>query len=419
MSWHIFQRKPYKIKATNYCQNLNCFQKLQEYSKIISVITYTLLAEHFIQIYMARSSGIPQQLRGYDSWIDIPSQTSSQSQSPVNSEIVTTGLRIQQSSSSRRRRRAASNLPPSNTVTRGKSNQEEYEESESDEDHILTSSDEHLDKNPLISLSSCELDSDLDRNKSGKCIPRKAESTKILSDPQLDAKQIPLDQYPDDTDGFLSSSSTNMLPSYSPRNMFHQNSLRCPTDHDAALRASLTTLLSIGAAAARGLPNRETNLRRNIMLRNQENNDPIGLRFVSESELMSPTQPQISPPSTNSLNDNHQHTVFLDKNKRAMTPLERVKTSRKTQLSPKENTFPPTFLTWAVSAGVLVIIGVIGFGVGYVIGREVGRQETLTGLRSSALRNSSIYGRETMKSSSGALHRFKLNAGGVSRHVIS
>jgi hypothetical protein len=37
----------------------------------------------------------------------------------------------------------------------------------------------------------------------------------------------------------------------------------------------------------------------------------------------------------------------------------------------------PTLMTWVVSAGVVVLVSVVGFGAGYVIGREVGRQEVL------------------------------------------
>lgn len=35
----------------------------------------------------------------------------------------------------------------------------------------------------------------------------------------------------------------------------------------------------------------------------------------------------------------------------------------------------PTFLTWVVGAGVVVLVGVVGFGAGYAMGREAGLQE--------------------------------------------
>lgn len=35
----------------------------------------------------------------------------------------------------------------------------------------------------------------------------------------------------------------------------------------------------------------------------------------------------------------------------------------------------PTLVTWLVSAGVVVIVSVVGFGAGYAMGYESGRQE--------------------------------------------
>ncbi|RKF55494.1 hypothetical protein OnM2_089004 [Erysiphe neolycopersici] len=368
---------------------------------------------------MARSSGVHQRLRGYDSWIDIPSQNSSQSQSPINNEIVTTGLTIQKASNIQRRRRAASRSSSVNVETRGTSSQEEYEESESDEDHILTSSNEHLETNSPIILSSHDVDSDSDRDETSKQLSKKAMNSRSLSDPKYNPQQMPSDQCRDEIENFSPPFSTNIQPLYSSRNSFNQHLHRHPADHDAALRASLTTLLSIGAAAARGLPNRETNTRRGIVSRDREFRDSIDLRFVSESELMSPSQPQSPLPITKSTINSQRHPAFKEKNERMTTSMEKVKAARQNHLVSQENNFSSNFLTWAVSAGVLVIISVVGFGVGYAIGREVGRQENLAGISSSALGNSSTFGKETMRSSSGGLHHFKWNTGGVSRNFIT
>jgi hypothetical protein len=35
-------------------------------------------------------------------------------------------------------------------------------------------------------------------------------------------------------------------------------------------------------------------------------------------------------------------------------------------------------MTWVVSAGVVVLFSVVGFGAGFVVGREVGRGEILS-----------------------------------------
>ncbi len=77
------------------------------------------------------------------------------------------------------------------------------------------------------------------------------------------------------------------------------------------------------------------------------------------------------------------------------------------------------FLTWIVSAGVVVLVSVVGFGAGYVIGREVGRQETLIGFNSSTVLDANSCSREAVGGSTGSLKRFKWGIGGVARAVIA
>src|SRR5215469_3354612 len=82
-----------------------------------------------------------------ESWVEISSQPSSSSLSSIGDEIVTTGLRVQHDLNTRRRRRAQPGAPSQvNLPTRqtGTSSQEEYEESESEEDGVMTSSNEHI-----------------------------------------------------------------------------------------------------------------------------------------------------------------------------------------------------------------------------------------------------------------------------------
>jgi hypothetical protein len=69
----------------------------------------------------------------------------------------------------------------------------------------------------------------------------------------------------------------------------------------------------------------------------------------------------------------------------------------------------PTLMTWVVSAGVVVLVSVVGFGAGYVIGREVGRQEVLSAGTTSASLNVSdaSCGRDVMRSSGGGLRRWR------------
>lgn len=73
----------------------------------------------------------------------------------------------------------------------------------------------------------------------------------------------------------------------------------------------------------------------------------------------------------------------------------------------EEAMISPTLLTWVVSAGVVMLVSVVGFGAGYVIGKEVGRQETLSGLSVS---DNSSCGKEAVRQVSG-IRRFRWGNG--------
>lgn len=80
----------------------------------------------------------------------------------------------------------------------------------------------------------------------------------------------------------------------------------------------------------------------------------------------------------------------------------------------------PTLLTWVMSAGVVVLVSVVGFGAGYVIGREVGRGEVMTGLNGSSMAGGGGgCGREVARGSTGSLKRFKWGIGGAARGVVA
>ena len=192
-------------------------------------------------------------------------------------------------------------------------------------------------------------------------------------------------------------------------------------DNDAALRASLTTLLSC-AAAARG---REKDGDKELGDRTDPaGNQPVNLRFVPESELMPPTQRPVAQgrvlragPASTPAALSKEASPGSEKGKRAATPTPpnkqpRAAKKKKTSSSNAEEALiSPTLLTWVVSAGVVVLVSVVGFGAGYVIGREVGRQETLGGLgagnASSAVAEGGSCGREAIRNSGGTLRRFR------------
>lgn len=310
----------------------------------------------------------------------------------------------------------------------GTSSQEEYEESESEEDHILTSSNEHMMPAARLSTTQQVYDAASDSDDDDENATALGRRTDPIFTPQPNAFSHPPSQ---------NASQRPMAPgSYFPRASYQSSSYpNRPTsraqhsynqvDHDAALRASLTTLLSIGAAAARGLPKREqSNPGANTMT-----NEPMSLRFVPESELMggnvnAPNSSRPLTPSTRARSSpsvSSQEAVMTDKAKRKATTVKptgekaRVAKKKKVQIV-DEAMISPTLLTWVMSAGVMVLVSVVGFGAGYVIGREVGRGEGL-GLNGTALDGGSC-GREAVRGSSGSLRRFRWGSG-VAKRIVA
>ncbi|KAI0395064.1 hypothetical protein F5Y17DRAFT_223191 [Xylariaceae sp. FL0594] len=412
-----------------------------------------------------------QRQRNDDSWVEVSSHPSSSSMSSIGDEIDTTGLQVGSSYDPRRRRRlhpqsyahlhvnrsnpsAAQRRPRQIQVpTSGAgSSQEEYEETESEEDLVLTSSTEiaapsHAPRQTAPhqvfsaqgdSGSSDDDDDDDDGN-----------ATALA--------RAPLEPFRPEPNVFSHPpshlthrhSASSAIPQYARRPSFGQRSrtrvdryspsFMSPADYqadnDAALRASLTTLLSC-AAAARSRPKQgERELGGRLGPAN--GNQPVALRFAPESELMGPSPPP-APAVTHNSNSSARSTrppspssrlprepLAGEKIKCAATPSSGSKSPRATKKNRtavgEETLISPTLLTWVVSAGVVVLVSVVGFGAGYVIGREVGRQETLSGLSASnlsAVSEGGSCGREVIRSSGGSLRRFRWG-GGMGRSLVA
>lgn len=201
-----------------------------------------------------------------------------------------------------------------------------------------------------------------------------------------------------------SSSSRAQHTPYNTISPSHQ------VDHDAALRASLTTLLSC-AAAARGLPKRNQNTVPSASTTTRP--EFTGLRLVPESELMGtppihsrPLSPSTRPRSSPSISD--QDAVGEKGKRKAVTSKSSAQprvTKKKKIATVEEAMISPTLLTWVVSAGVVVLVSFVGFGAGYAIGKEVGRQETLSGLS-----DNTSCGKEALKQVS-EIRRFRWGNG--------
>ncbi|KAK3336607.1 hypothetical protein B0T19DRAFT_44519 [Cercophora scortea] len=406
--------------------------------------------------------------RNDESWVEISSQPSSSSLSSIGDEIVTTGLRVGGSSYHPRRRRLqhqqpmpASYIISQPLVHAGTSSQDEYDETESEEDRVMTSSTEQVHPSANLARQQTAVrsamaagsetdDDDDDENATALGRP----STSPTFRPQPNAFSHP----PSHLTHRHSTSSAHPYHPSQTRPSMHGRSQTRPhrsspnymspsyqADNDAALRASLTTLLSC-AAAARGLPKKDdgrvggpSNVGAGVAV--LPSSQPMELRLVPESELMAEGGPppgasaggpskvplrtasNSSAPSAPTSTSSRDPTVTAEKAKRpAATQNKSLRATKKKRTSSSAgivdgetgSLISPTLLTWVVSAGVVVLVSVVGFGAGYVIGREVGRQEGVMSL-SSAGNSSASCGRELVKSTSGGtLRRFRWGSVGKS-----
>ncbi|KAJ4405293.1 hypothetical protein N0V85_004714 [Neurospora sp. IMI 360204] len=429
--------------------------------------------------------------RNDDSWVEIASQPSSSSLSSIGDEIVTTGLRVGNNSYPRRRRRSQQQAPmPASFIVSqpnppaGTSSQDEYDETESEEDRVMTSSTEGV--HPAASLPrqqtafrgglpvDSEDDSDDDEN--ATALGRPTNTAQGAFRPQPNAfshppsymmhhhhSASPSHPYHPPTQSRPSMPTRSQTRSHRASHNFMSPALQA--DNDAALRASLTTLLSC-AAAARGLPKREEASPGPTGTGVMPSSQPMEFRLVPESELMAEgpsgtglplNQTKTRQPARTASNSSapsaprsassgreqqqqqqqQQQGLATARCKRETNTAQRpARTSKKRRTSSPSPAgvgsdndaaspffLSPTMLTWVVSAGVVVLVSVVGFGAGYVIGREVGRQESSSALNlasagSAASNASSSCGQEFVRSTtSGTLKRFRW--GSVGRSVVA
>ncbi|RDA95959.1 hypothetical protein CP533_5833 [Ophiocordyceps camponoti-saundersi (nom. inval.)] len=358
-------------------------------------------------VQRARSSpALPIPRRFDESWCEVSSQPSSSSLSSVGDEIVTTGLHV--GSPYNRRRR----LHPSARPTAGHRQHTavQYDETESEEDRFLTSSGEKARH------TGNDSDADSDGGDDDNATALGRVSDRPVFQPQPNAFSHPHVARRSQSNSGAVAPHPFSRPSFSQRSQtrVHRNFMSPSTareDNDAALRASLTTLLSC-AAAARGLPKTREEAEQQRLAGNgiEPSDQPMELKLVPESELTSAqpgrSAPKVSEPSTSRTGAKPKRAVSTGRSPRA-TKRKRIVT--------EDTLISPTLLTWVMSAGVVVLVSVVGFGAGYVMGREVGRQEALSASASS-VNETTRCGREMM-SSGGGLRR--LRWGAVGRRLVA
>jgi hypothetical protein len=385
-----------------------------------------------------------------ESWIEVSSQPSSSSLSSVADEIVTDGLRVQHDTNARRRRRRRATIDPHTrprVPARGNSSQEEYEESESESDRIMTSSNEGLQPSPLadewrppasrFTLSSASSDNanasdghenDDDENATAIGIPRDDQcftpQPNIFTQPPPTARpqQQPTTSYFTHRPA-RSSSHRNSLTSRDEHSPYNMISPSYQADHDAALRASLSTLLSC-AAAARGLP-KSSRVGADTRARAGPSNrvDTTTIGIVPESAVFgssAPTSNEAAPPSPASASRNDSASTEKSKRKVATTSTTAARSNSKDRRIVKKarrtsNWTPatmdevsPTLLTWVVSASVVILVSAISFSAGYVVGRETGRAEVLGEVGSGVREAGRACGRDAIEGAGRGLRRLRL-----------
>lgn len=336
-----------------------------------------------------------------ESWIEVSSQPSSSSlSSAATDDVITTGLRVQ--SNARRRRRLTRSVsspyvgPPRSVSTAG-SSQEEYEESESESDRIMNSSNEGLEAHftsPPAAPSS--VSDDLASNEGGdddeNATTLGVTTTQPAFRPQPNAFSHPPQSattrqarsaetqspYFSTPRGSTPRRTANSYPNQRPRSHTPYNMISPShaADHDAALRASLSTLLS----CARALPKREQAQRSNPNP-SLTRIEPSTLRMIPESVVMGGTDARpIARRSSDSSSTSASPSVHDKGKRKASTSKDRREMRKKRRASGEgEMMVSPTLMTWVVSAGVVVLFSAISFSAGYAIGKEVGRMEVGAG----------------------------------------
>jgi hypothetical protein len=350
-----------------------------------------------------------------DSWIEVSSQPSSSSLSSAatTDDIITTGLRVPQRNSAynhrRSRRRRLQHLAAVATAHveysshEPSSSQDEYEESESESesDRVMTSSNEDVAQpSSVYPPAGSDISPSSDEDDNSTALGMGISSSPFVPQPNV-FSQPPISETPSWTratevhrsrpisDVSTSSrrtairrnSRTTRRQSGQQHSPYNVISPSHHADHDAALRASLSTLLSC-AAAARGLPKSESQPAPTGPSRVQ----PSSFRLVSESVAMGaeanqeetlsdahvPRQPQqpVSPhppPEASSTRMKRRSSASKDRGSSHSS-------TKKNRRSGNSET-SSAVMTWVISAGVVVLFSAISFSAGYVLGREVGKLE--------------------------------------------
>ncbi|EMC93606.1 hypothetical protein BAUCODRAFT_150904 [Baudoinia panamericana UAMH 10762] len=364
----------------------------------------------------SRSASFDRRTRSDDSWVEISSQPSSSSLSSINDEIQTAGLRVQHDTRAKRRRTIRPGAPSHLHISHpplsagSTSSQEEYEESESESDRVMTSSGEgpHIRGLSLPAsfspASAPQTDDDDDENRTAINCPVNNDTCftpqpNAFSHPPTSEQMrhasapVPGSYFPAQRQSLRPTPRQPAFAQQERQSHLPQNilspSYNAAAQHDEALRASLSTLLSC-AAAARGLSKADTKQPQTATTATQVRSnrvEPISFRLVPESAVpvasppfQEPTfQPTIRRTSTSTSASSEQlkeHKRKAGAGGRSSSRERRALKKARRSASSEDLYITPTLLTWVVSAGVVVFLSALSFSAGYSLGKEAGRVET-------------------------------------------
>jgi hypothetical protein len=416
-------------------------------------------------------------LRHYtDSWIEISSQPSSSSLSSAGDhDIVTTGLQVQQTVAVHRKRRrrvpatASTGMRHKRPSSAAGSSQDEYEESESESDKILSSSNEELDSKEKVphiiaTLERAAEDEDDNLTAIGTGTsdnnvftpqpnafshPPSSQGNPSIGGATAGSTATPDSYFPTASPTASTPSSTRLssnptitprhiqssrprlsqaqssqgASSHAPYNAFAASHNYRP-DHDAALRASLSTLLSC-AAAVRGSPKQhESSIQPAANRPVGSSSQPTTFRLVPGSHFHNDSEPPARPSlamryppapvsgSSASPPSSPKQAATAKRKAREQSKDRNTKKSRSAVRSGSgtdDTIISPTLMSWMISAGVVLVFSAISFSAGYAWGKEVGRFEGAAGMGTEGV----SCGREVMRSGTG-LRRLRWTAGSTS-----
>lgn len=312
-----------------------------------------------------------------DSWIEVASQPSDSytSSSSPEDPVIISGLQVQRRKNrSRRRRNSTSTAIPA--ASRAVESSDEYGEDGEDDEEL-----DGIDLNAIGSMGSSITDPSLSEGEEG--------SSEEESDEDDEGEIQP-----------VAGLSSYVSAPQRPQNNFRTFSRDPPQpDHDAALRASLSTLLSCAAGVGSASKPRPNERMGSIQEHVRPATIPtLSLVTDSEREAMMSRPPPPPPPYRRTVHNPPPQTPLEQKrpasprrsreDTQATKHKSKTKTRRSTKATPAPNATMAsamasisasnmTYLTLAVSAGAVIIVSAISFSAGYALGKEVGRSEML------------------------------------------